>query len=240
MPAKFNIPNGTKFGRWTIIREVSKKRGERRFLCKCSCESHTKRDVALVSLTKGRSSSCGCYGKENAWERFNKNGLRVKNLARTNAKRSERSGVNHPFFDIHRAMKGRCHNPENKKYKDYGGRGIKICSSWKELDGKGFWNFVEWATVWMMENEIDIYGLEIDRIDNDGNYEPNNCRWVTRTQNNNNTRANVRYLYKGQYKQVSEILESNRINMDIGTFRSRLERGWSVSKSLTTPIRTSV
>ena len=92
-------------------------------------------------------------------------------------------------------MKSRCNNPNNRRYKDYGGRGIKICAEWLA----DFMNFYNWANANGYEDN-----LTIDRIDNNGNYEPSNCRWVTMAEQMKNTR-NCRYLeYKGEKHCVME------------------------------------
>lgn len=88
---------------------------------------------------------------------------------------------NRKLYDVWKAMGYRCYNPNHSNYKNYGGRGVTVCDEWR----KGFSQFREWA--------IPLWGpgLQIDRIDNDGNYEPANCRFVTRKENCRNKRTNV-------------------------------------------------
>lgn len=98
-------------------------------------------------------------------------------------------------------MKSRCNNPNNKRYKDYGGRGIKICNEWLS----DFMNFYNWAI-----NNGYKEGLSIERINNDGNYEPSNCKWITRAEQMRNTR-NCHYIeYKGETHCISEWLHNKR------------------------------
>ena len=122
-------------------------------------------------------------------------------------------------------MKTRCYNPSSNKYHAYGARGIKVCDEWKN----SFKKFKEWAL-------SNGYGdnLTIDRIDNNGNYEPSNCRWVTQKQNCNNTRFNTLLTYNGKTHTMTEWSEITGINLT--TLSSRINRGWSIEKSLTTPI----
>jgi hypothetical protein len=116
-------------------------------------------------------------------------------------------------------MLRRCKNPKDFAYHNYGQRGITVCDRWKDI------NF-------FIEDMYPSYsvGLELDRIDVNGNYEPSNCRWVTRKQNMNNMRRNRIVEYKGIKKTVSEW--SDELNISYKTLLSRLNR-WSVEKSFT-------
>lgn len=95
-------------------------------------------------------------------------------------------------------MKQRCYNPNNKRYKDWGGRGIAVCSEWKD----DFQTFYDWAMVNGYKE-----GLQIDRIDNNGNYEPNNCRWIDRKQQARNRRSNINYTINGKTRCILEWCE---------------------------------
>ena len=98
----------------------------------------------------------------------------------------------HPLYEVWDNMKQRCYNENNKRYGNYGARGIVICNEWKNSAG----TFIEWALPLWKE------GLEIDRIDNDGNYEPNNCRFITSLENNQNTQL-LRRTNTSGYRGVS-------------------------------------
>lgn len=102
------------------------------------------------------------------------------------------------LYNVWNVMKQRCYNPNNKRYKDWGARGIAVCSEWKD----DFMNFYEWA----MSNGYKE-GLTIDRIDNSGNYEPNNCRWITNKEQARNRRSNINYTINGETRCILEWCE---------------------------------
>lgn len=103
---------------------------------------------------------------------------------------------------IRYSMFDRCYNPNYPSYKNYGARGISVCEEWDKGNPDGTYNFIKWA----LENGYKD-GLSIDRIDNDGNYEPSNCRWVGRKMQNNNRRNTIRITYNGNAMNLSEIAE---------------------------------
>jgi hypothetical protein len=122
-------------------------------------------------------------------------------------------------------MLTRCYNPKNKRYRDYGGRGIEVYQEWKE-DPTAFFK-------WADKNGYEK-GLTIDRIDNNGNYCPENCRWVSNTENQNNKR-NTRWItFKG--KTVSVTDWARELNLNPETIRSRLRMGWSDEDALKRPL----
>lgn len=123
-------------------------------------------------------------------------------------------------------MKNRCNNPKTKRYKDYGGRGITICGEWQN----NFQKFYDWS---MSNGYTD--DLTIDRIDNDGNYEPCNCRWATVKEQNRNSRKCNMIFYKGEthcLKEWGEIL-----NISYDALRSRMRQHWEIERMLETPVR---
>ena len=109
---------------------------------------------------------------------------------------------NRALFNTWQTMKGRCENPNRQKYKDYGGRGIAVCSEWQIAE-----NFVRWA---LQNGYAD--GLQLDRIDNDGNYCPENCRFVTPKENSRNRRNTKRLTVNGETRCVSEWCEITGIS----------------------------
>ena len=144
-----------RFRRLTPIEYLSGSRW------RCSCECGKVTIVKTGSLTSGNTKSCGC--------------LRVDS-----SKISRSKGHNlrsHPLYTVHICMIHRCTNKDRKQYKDYGGRGIKVCDEWLNKEN-GLRNFIKWA-----ESNGYKKGLEIDRENNDGNYDPSNCRFVTRREN---------------------------------------------------------
>lgn len=123
------------------------------------------------------------------------------------------------IYHIYYNMKARCYNKNTPKYKDWGARGIVICDEWKH-DFEAFYN-------WAMDNGYRD-DLSLDRIDVNGNYEPDNCRWVTMKQQARNTRRNKCYTINGKTHCLSEWCEILGLNHD--TIRMRLHRGWSIEK----------
>lgn len=175
---------GRTFGRLTIVRVVGiGKYGHTQWLCKCACGN--KVIVSGSSINAGATKSCGCLQKEMA-----KKANLIHGMHRT------------PTHDSWGNMKDRCNNPKNKRYKDWGGRGIKVCEMWNK-----FTNF-------LVDMGEKPEGLTIDRIDNDGNYEPGNCRWATRKeQSRNGSRTKLNPLKVQIIKKLLQ--ESQLMQKDI-------------------------
>lgn len=123
-------------------------------------------------------------------------------------------------------MRDRCFNPRNKAYRNYGGRGIRVCDEWVNDPDR----FVMWA----LDNGYEE-GLAIDRIDNDGDYRPDNCRWVTASENNQNRRSSRFYTICGRTKNLQQWCDEYGI--DRSTVSARLSRGWGIIDALTRPKR---
>jgi hypothetical protein len=128
-----------------------------------------------------------------------------------------------PIFKAWKNMISRCSDPRNKRYYCYGGQGIKVCERWTVLE-----NFVQ--------DMSDTYkpGLTIDRIDNDGDYEPTNCRWATTAQQNRNYRRNVVLHYNGESMCVVDW--ALKLNINPKTVYDRIKAGWSDEDALTRPV----
>ena len=120
----------------------------------------------------------------------------------------------------------RCNNPHFQSFANYGGRGIQVCEEWRN----SFVAFREWA----LANGYDNM-LTLDRIDNDGNYEPSDCKWSTNKEQSNNRRTNRRLTYRGETKTMTQWAET--IGVSPATFKRRIYKGWSVSKAIETPVR---
>ena len=124
-------------------------------------------------------------------------------------------GKRHGLYLRYYHMKARCYNPNCKAYKNYGGRGIRICDEWLE----DFMNFYNWA----IENGYQD-NLTIDRIDNNGNYEPSNCRWITDYEQRFNKRNNKILTIERETKTITEW--AKLYNLNIHTIYSRIRYGW--------------
>ena len=128
------------------------------------------------------------------------------------------------LHDIWRSMKSRCKNETNGSYRWYGGKGIQVCEEWDTY----FIAFREWA---MNNGYNDI--LTIDRIDSSRDYEPDNCRWVTMKEQQNNRCNNHRIVFNGEEFTLTQWAE--RIGLTPNTLSKRLQDGWSIERALTTP-----
>lgn len=126
------------------------------------------------------------------------------------------------LYNIWRSMRQRCSNPKTINYHNYGGKGIKVCEDWS----KDFMIFYNWA----MENGYSE-NLSIDRINPDGNYEPDNCRWASCKEQNNNRHSNKFLELNGQKHTIAEW--ANITGIKLGTIWARLNKGWSVKDALT-------
>lgn len=134
------------------------------------------------------------------------------------------------FYKQLTEVRNRCYNPNNKAYTGYGGRGIYICNEWMEDKTK----FVDWV-----RHSNWSPGLQLDRIDNDGPYSPENCRWVTSKENNNNKSNNHLVLYNGEYLTLSQICDKYGISSNVLTARIREWVGRTIEEIIETPLKPS-
>lgn len=192
-----------RFGRLTVLGECGKDNFRQyMWLCKCDCGNIVA--VRGYSLRSGNTQSCGCLQKDKNIE------LRtIHGMAKTR------------IYNIWQSMKERCSNPLNHCYKNYGGRGIKVCSEWQKFEP-----FYEWAT-----NNNYSDKLTIDRIDVNGDYEPSNCRWITIKEQQSNTRRNHYITFNGETKTLKQWAE--QLGICHTTLLERLERWHSIKDALT-------
>lgn len=187
---------GQRFGRLVVVSENGRDKIQNvLWLCRCDCGNMVT--VRGSMLRAGRSKSCGCFRKELQSELNTTHGLR-----------------NTRIYRIWVDMKTRCCNESNINYERYGAKGIAICKEW--LDD--FMNFYNWAIANGYRDD-----LTIDRIDNDKGYSPDNCRWVTQKEQQNNKRNNRKIMHNGETHTMSEWADIYGINPH--TLRDRLEAG---------------
>lgn len=204
MRRKIDI-TGERFGRLVAIRKVKDEKGRLKWLCQCDC-GNTK-TVVVSSLLKGLTKSCGCYNRERAVETNTKHGM-------TNSK----------LYGTWCNIKNRCYNEKVDSYYLYGGRGIKMCDEWLH----DFSAFARWA-------EANGYreDLSIDRIDVNGDYTPENCKWSSLVEQANNKRSNHLIEYNGKTQTAAQW--AREVGLPRNVLYSRLYRGWSIERALTTP-----
>ena len=171
---------------------------------KCDCGQEF---VSTIRDVKGeRTTSCGCSKRKFSQKRVDEH--------------TKHGQYYHPLYPIWNGMRSRCFNSRSKAYKDYGGRGITVCNEWLDIN-----KFIED----MFPSYIE--GLFIDRIDNDGDYCKENCRWVTREINNSHKRNTIIVKHNGVEKTAKEWAEC--LDIPYKTFISRLHNWGNVEKSFT-------
>lgn len=201
---------GRKFGRLTAIKLTGKQNRKNLWLCRCECGKETI--VTASHLLAGHTKSCGCLASENAAK-----ASKIKNTKHgLHKSRIYRAWIN---------MRARCLNPKEQHYPDYGGRGIKICQRWLN----SFKNFLD-------DMGAPPEGTSLDRIDVNGDYCPDNCRWASNEVQANNRRNTVYLEYQGKTKPLSVWAKEMKIKRD--TLSDRIFRsGWDIEKALTTPTK---
>lgn len=209
---KEEIYVGQMFGRWRVKSTdyIREKYSHRYYLCECTCDKHTERYVDEYNLKNGKSQSCGCRIRESASARFSTHGKTGTRL-----------------YHVWCSIKERCYITTHKSYANYGGRGITMCDEWLN----DFEAFEKWA----FENGYDENAPKgqctIDRIDVDKGYSPDNCRWISLTEQNDNRTTTIWLTYNGRTQTLLQW--SKELGINPNTMRTRYSQGWSVEKMLT-------
>jgi hypothetical protein len=211
MEPRHNL-TGRRFTRLLVLsRAKNGPQGHSRWECICDCGART--EVASSCLVRGSTRSCGCLSR----------GLLRGAVAR---KYPKESGAASPLYTVWRSLLSRCYREENPAYKDYGGRGIAVCDEWRD-----YGSFRLWALASGYRAD-----LQIDRIDNNGNYEPGNCQWATRHENQRNKRDSYILTAFGETKPLVAWIEDPRCVVEYQTAWHRIKRGgWSADEALSTP-----
>lgn len=203
---------GKKYGKLAVVSKEENKRSETgrshvMYFCKCDCGKNIV--VKAENLRSGNTKSCGCL------------------VIDTNKAIGTKHGKAHTrLYNVWQRMKQRCYDANCKEYDRYGGRGITVCNEWLN----DFQLFYDWA----MDNGYDENAPKgectIDRIDNDGNYCPENCRWVSNKEQQRNKKNNFLVLYKGEELPLSVVAEKEKINRS--TLYSRLQKGMTIEEAI--------
>lgn len=197
--------SGRRFGRWTALKQAGNNSGGTKlWLCRCSCG--IEKIVRGTELRYGRSQSCGCLNREISRD--------------VCIRRNTTHGLSHtPENGVWIRMIQRCENPDDPAYKYYGDRGITVCKRWRNS-----------FAAFYADMGPRPKGLTIDRIDNDGDYEPKNCRWATKREQAGNTRKNRHIKFKGRTMIAADW--AREIGITPMTLWKRLNRGWPISRAL--------
>lgn len=188
---------GCRFGKLTVIEESGRKHKEVVWKCVCDCGKTT--NVISSNLRTGHTKSCGCLVVDATKAANTKHGLYGSRIHRT-------------YFN----MKNRCYNPNYYLFKSYGGKGITVCNDW--IGENGLINFFEWS----MKNGYDDR-LSIDRIDNEKGYSPENCRWATMKEQQNNRTNNHYITIDGERRTMRQWCDLHEINYP--QFQNMIYRG---------------
>ena len=198
---------GQRFGKLVVLHLGTRTACNRvRWVCQCDCGNIT--EVQANDLRRGVVVSCGCYGRSIGG---------IRNKIHGDAHKSR-------LHNIWCGMRQRCHNKNHPYYKDYGGRGIYVCKEWDD-----YLVFKEWA----LSNGY-AENLTIERIDNNAGYNPDNCTWITRSEQRKNQRRNI--MYKGKCLKYW----TNLLGLSYYTIKSRIYRGVDIETALTAPLKERV
>lgn len=192
---------GERFGRLTVLRRDTDRIKKNCVYWVCRCDCGAIKSVESMKLKSGRTKSCGCRKRDFFYQM-------------SHTEFSDFHNANKRIYKIWHSMNSRCFNENHKSYKNYGKRGITVCDEWQgEL---GFVNFLNWSNEHGYQDE-----LSIDRIDVNGNYCPENCRWITKRKQQWNKRTSRLITYNGETKALAEWC--NILGFTSNTLRHRLD-----------------
>lgn len=215
---KYKDLTGQKFGRLLVVKQIGRDSNQN-VVWECLCDCGNVTSAITTVLKRGTKRSCGCLMRESAKIQLEKN-----------AKRITHGGYKERLYTIYAAMIRRCENPHDNRYDKYGGRGIKVCDEWRN-DYSAFRSFA-------LENGYDPEGkygqTTIDRIDVNGNYCPENCRFVSQTVQQNNKSNNTWMTYNG--KTLTMAQWAKELGISVNTIMSRINYGWSTERILSEPV----
>lgn len=197
--------SGERFGMLVAVSIAKRSSSSTRVYWNCICDCGGKRIVSNDHLRNGDTTDCGCTRKHIS--HWNKHGM-----------------YNTRLYRIWSLMKERCYNSKRKEYPNYGGRGICVCEEWKESK-----QFIEWALKNGYSDE-----LTLDRVDNNGDYCPDNCRWVSQKEQMRNTRSNHYVSFRDRTIPLTQLAEEN--GLTYAQLYKRLKLGWAIEKAISEPI----
>lgn len=206
---------GKRFGKLIVLGRAENDKSDKA-VWKCQCDCGNIIYCIGVKLRNGHTKSCGCLRRE-----------RFAETSFVHGKRDCR------LYAVWNNMKQRCYNPDNKRYKSYGGRGITVCAEWTDKEN-GFINFYKWSYSNGYKENAKRGECTLDRINVNGNYEPSNCRWVTNVEQQRNKRNNKYIEYKGEVHTISEWSKILGISQQ-KLYRRIYTHKWEIERAFKTP-----
>lgn len=205
MPAPKDI-TGQRFAKLLVLRYSERRSPSNKRMVWCKCDCGTEKELIASNLTSGMAKSCGCLIGESAKERFTKHGYR-----------------SHPMYHRWAGMLKRCYDPKNAEYKNYGARGIKVCDRWRD----SFWDYV--ADMGLPPSK----DASVDRIDNEKDYSPENCRWATKKEQTINRRRTKMITFNGETLCIADW--ERKLGYSQGSLKGRIARGMTPEQAVAVP-----
>lgn len=205
------LQTGTRFGRLVVQEQVEayvNRQGARMQQYRCVCDCGSSGVYRSRLLRVGHTKSCGCLSREVA-------GARLRTHGEASAARRRRE------YTVWAGMIARCENPKEESFRNYGARGISVCQKWRDS-----------YEAFLSDMGRCPAGMSIERIDNDGNYEPGNCRWATKREQGRNTRVNLIVIYRGREMPLVEACELSGVNYS--KVYQRIRAGWPMNRIFNT------